>query len=61
MDGFTQFLVVRNALGQYSIWPAALELPNGWEAMSEPAGREVCLRRIEERWLDIRPRATLQN
>lgn len=49
------FHVVRNAAGQYSLWPAALTEPAGWERVSGPASQEACLAEIEARWTDTRP------
>ncbi len=55
MSDERSFHVVRNDELQYSIWPADREIPAGWTAEGEPAGRERCLARIAEVWTDMRP------
>ncbi|MFJ4341251.1 MbtH family protein [Streptomyces sp. NPDC088915] len=49
------FLVLVNAEGQHSLWPAARAVPAGWESVSGPDSRQRCLERIEESWTDLRP------
>lgn len=49
------YRVVRNSEEQYSIWPAARELPSGWQATGFDGGREECLAHIDEVWTDMRP------
>lgn len=51
------FIIVRNDEDQYSIWSPDKDIPNGWEAVGEPATKAVCLSRIEELWTDMRPRS----
>jgi MbtH protein len=53
-DGRTWCVVV-NHEEQYSIWPAARELPLGWRAEGKQGSREECLAHIEEVWTDMRP------
>jgi MbtH protein len=55
--GETVYDVVVNAEEQYSIWPAARPLPDGWAAVGFRGGREECLDRIAEVWTDMRPRS----
>lgn len=52
----TQFDVVVNAEGQYSIWPTYHTLPAGWEAAGVRGDRQACLEHISEVWTDLRPR-----
>lgn len=49
-DSFDQYLVVRNARGDYSIWPAVKTLPAGWETQGTPGSRADCLGWIEQNW-----------
>jgi MbtH protein len=42
---------------QYSLWPAARPVPDGWRPSGEPGSREACLARISELWVDMRPRS----
>ncbi len=53
----TIYKVVVNHEEQYSIWPAARPLPDGWAAVGFRGAREECLDRIAEVWTDMRPRS----
>lgn len=50
-----QFSVLVNDEEQYSLWPDAIAVPDGWKAVYGPAGRAECLRFVEETWTDMRP------
>lgn len=56
-DENTEYLVVVNEEEQYSIWPAARDLPAGWTAEGDPRSRNECLDHIERVWTDMRPRS----
>ncbi|WP_198045637.1 amino acid adenylation domain-containing protein [Kitasatospora mediocidica] len=47
--------VVRNARGQYSLWPAALQVPRGWHRQGEPASRAACVAAVDASWTRLRP------
>ena len=49
------FLVLRNALDQRSLWPRFAEVPAGWTVEFGPASRDDCRNRIEAVWTDLRP------
>ncbi|WP_433607228.1 MbtH family NRPS accessory protein [Dactylosporangium sp. CA-139114] len=49
------WLVVRNAAGRHSIWPAHQPVPPGWEALGPERDRAGCLAWIAEHWIDARP------
>ncbi|WP_156753720.1 MbtH family protein [Actinokineospora pegani] len=49
------FHVLVNAEGQYSLWPAFAEVPQGWDVVIGPEARQVCLDHIERVWTDMRP------
>lgn len=51
------FLVLVNDEEQYCLWPAAVQVPQGWQAVGKPAHREACLALVEELWRDMRPRS----
>jgi MbtH protein len=51
------YLALRNDEGQYSLWPAWLEVPAGWQVALPSASRAECLAYIEENWVDMRPRS----
>lgn len=56
-DETATFLVLTNDEGQYSIWPAFREKPQGWTAVGPTGGRQLCLDWIEANWTDMRPNA----
>lgn len=49
------YQVVVNHEEQYSIWPAAKELPAGWKAVGTRGPKEECLDYIKTVWTDMRP------
>ncbi len=49
------YLVLVNDEGQYSLWPAFVEVPRGWRTSFGHAGRQDCLDHIAEVWTDMRP------
>ena len=51
------FLVLVNADGQHSLWPAPVKVPAGWTVAAEPASREDCLAWVEAHWTDMRPKS----
>lgn len=53
-----RFRVLRNAEGQYSLWPDFAELPAGWDVVHTGA-RHQCLEHIEAHWTDLRPHGTI--
>ena len=52
-----EYLVLVNAEGQYSVWPAFRDVPQGWTATGPRGSRERCLDWIEAHWTDMRPRS----
>jgi len=50
-----EYVVVSNHEEQYSIWPAARELPAGWKTAGPVGSKDECLDYIEEVWTDMRP------
>lgn len=49
------YRVVVNHEEQYSIWPAAREIPAGWRAAGYEGSQAQCLEYIRETWTDMRP------
>ncbi|MEW1569477.1 MbtH family protein [Streptomyces sp. NPDC093509] len=49
------YLVLVNEEEQRSLWPAGLDVPDGWLSSHGPAGRQECLDHIEATWTDMRP------
>ncbi|MFD4747608.1 MbtH family protein [Streptomyces rubiginosohelvolus] len=54
------FLALVNEEGQYSLWPASLQVPGGWTTARGPASRQTCVTHIETRWTDMRPTSLTQ-
>ncbi|GGM15625.1 hypothetical protein GCM10010129_69810 [Streptomyces fumigatiscleroticus] len=46
-EGRDTHLVLENAEGRLSMWPAWRTVPSGWAARSGPAPHEACVRRVE--------------
>jgi MbtH protein len=51
----TNYRVVVNHEGQYSIWPAEQENPAGWRDAEKSGSRAECLEYVNEVWTDMRP------
>ncbi|MCX2796207.1 MbtH family protein [Microbulbifer thermotolerans] len=49
------FLVLKNAYGQYSLWPDFMAIPTGWESVYGPEARRACDEFIEAHWQAINP------
>jgi len=54
------FLVLVNEEGQYSLWPAFIDVPAGWQATGPRGKRQECLAWIEQHWTDMRPRSLVR-
>ncbi|MFE3249560.1 MbtH family protein [Streptomyces sp. NPDC059209] len=54
------FHVLVNDEGQYSLWPAFVEIPDGWKAVVRDSGRQECLDHIETNWTDMRPNSLVR-
>jgi condensation enzyme len=48
----SRYVVLVNSLSQYSLWPAAAEVPGGWSVACAPADRATCLGYVTEHWKD---------
>lgn len=55
------FLALVNGESQYSLWPAALPVPAGWDTAHGPADRASSLAYIEQHWQDLRPASLRQS
>ena len=51
----TVWEVVVNDAGQYSIWPAGQQVPNGWKLVGKRGSQQECLDYIAEVWTDVPP------
>jgi MbtH protein len=54
-DENTEFVVVINDEGQYSIWPSYKTVPAGWQLEGMRGNKAACLAHIDEVWTDMRP------
>ncbi|MFJ8238872.1 MbtH family protein [Bacillus tropicus] len=54
-DNYT-YKVLINEEGQYSLWPAFLDVPIGWNVVCEEASRQSCLEYVEYNWKDLNPK-----
>jgi MbtH protein len=52
-----RFRVLVNHEEQYSLWPADLPVPGGWDETGVVASKEECDRYLEETWTDMRPKS----
>jgi MbtH protein len=57
----TDYKVVVNHEGQYSIWPAERENPAGWKDGGKSGSKAECLAYIKEVWTDMRPLTLMKN
>ncbi|MEU5425326.1 MbtH family protein [Streptomyces olivoreticuli] len=60
-DADATFLVLTNAEGQYSLWPAFAEVPAGWTAAFGEDGHAACVAHIEANWTDMRPKSLAES
>ncbi|MFF0016392.1 MbtH family protein [Streptomyces sp. NPDC005374] len=51
-DSAGRFLALVNDRHEYSLWPAAADVPAGWSVAYGPAARTDCLELIERSWAD---------
>ena len=59
-DEDRDYLALLNDEGQYSLWPAWLEVPAGWQIALAATSRAECLAHIDEHWVDMRPRSLVE-
>ncbi|MFB7503159.1 MbtH family protein [Streptomyces broussonetiae] len=51
------YYVLVNDEGQHSLWPAFVDVPQGWTAVHGLDARQACLDFIERNWTDMRPKS----
>lgn len=51
------YLALMNDEGQYSLWPAFIDIPAGWRVVHPPDIRQVCLDYINQHWTNMRPQS----
>ncbi|WUI00871.1 MbtH family protein [Spirillospora sp. NBC_00431] len=52
-DG-TYFVLIGDE-GRHSLWPVFADVPDGWQVIFGPAGRQDCLEFVERSWTEMRP------
>ncbi|MFF7331876.1 MbtH family protein [Streptomyces sp. NPDC090306] len=50
-----RFHVLVNHENQHSLWPAHLDVPEGWDVVFGEDTRDACLEYVERSWTDLRP------
>lgn len=58
-DSDSSYLVLKNEENQDSLWPAAIEVPAGWQVTHSADTRQACLDYIETHWTDLRPQSLI--
>lgn len=54
------YFALINDEGQYSLWPAFADVPDGWAVVHGEDTRKACLDYIEENWTDMRPKSLIE-
>lgn len=52
-----RFLVLVNHEEQYSLWPADLPVPDGWERTEQQGSKTECDDYVNRVWTDMRPKS----
>jgi len=55
------YIVLINEEGQYSLWPAFNDVPNGWQVVGPRGNKKTCLDYVEANWTDMRPRSLVRH
>jgi MbtH protein len=50
------YLVLVNHLDQHSLWPAVIDVPDGWRVVFGGGPKQACLDYVAANWTDIMPR-----
>ena len=54
-DTAGSFLVLVNAHGQHSLWPARRPVPEGWSRIHGEASKQACLDYVDTHWTAMTP------
>ena len=54
------YLALVNGEGQYSLWPAFIDVPDGWTVAHPKDSRDACLDFINRTWTDMRPKSLVE-
>ena len=58
-DAEGSFFVLTNTEGQHSLWPASIDVPEGWTVVFGESSRPECLDYVEQNWTDMRPKSLI--
>jgi MbtH protein len=53
------YLVLINDEGQYSLWPAFIDVPAGWRVAYAHDTLQACTDYINQHWTDMRPQSLI--
>jgi MbtH protein len=53
------YLILINDEGQHSLWPASIDVPDGWDVTFGESDRRECLDFVEKNWTDMRPQTLI--
>lgn len=59
-DADGTYFALMNDEGQYSLWPAFVEVPAGWRITHPHDTRQACLDYINQHWIDMRPQSLIE-
>lgn len=51
--------VLINDEGQHSLWPAFIEVPDGWRIVHRSDIRAACIEFVNKNWTDMRPNSLI--
>jgi MbtH protein len=54
------FHVLVNEEGQHSLWPAFIDVPQGWTIVHASDTRAACLDYVNKNWTDMRPKSLIK-
>jgi len=52
--------VLINDEGQHSLWPAFIDVPEGWTIVHKSDTRAACLEYVNQNWTDMRPNSLIR-
>ena len=52
--------VLINDEGQHSLWPAFIDVPEGWTIVHKSDTRAACLEYVNQNWTDMRPNSLIK-
>lgn len=50
-----QFYILQNSRQQFSLWPQACALPQGWRVICKPQPQEACHAWLADHWQALTP------